>query len=125
MVKALVITGFGINCEEEMSAAFQQAGAQATIVHLNEILQEKISIHDFDILSFPGGFSFVDDLASGKVMANKIKYKRLPSGGVLIDEIKSFKEHKLGGSIKQEDFNAKDTHLSNNAFLIGTFATYK
>jgi hypothetical protein len=39
--------------------------------------------------------------------------------------IKSFKEHKLGGSIKQEDFNAKDTHLSNNAFLIGTFATYK
>ena len=39
--------------------------------------------------------------------------------------IKSFKEHKLGVSIKQEDFNAKDTHLSNNAFLIGTFATYK
>ena len=39
--------------------------------------------------------------------------------------IKSFKEHKLGGSIKQEDFNAKDSHLSNNAFLIGTFATYK
>lgn len=39
--------------------------------------------------------------------------------------IKSFKEHSLGESIKQEDFNAKDTHLSNNAFLIGTFATYK
>ena len=50
---------------------------------------EKVSIHDFDILSFPGGF-FGDDLASGKVMANKIKYKRLPSGGVLIDEIKTF-----------------------------------
>lgn len=37
----------------------------------------------------------------------------------------SYKEHKLGRSIKQEEFNAKDTHLSNNAFLIGTFATYK
>jgi hypothetical protein len=37
----------------------------------------------------------------------------------------SYKEHKLGGGIKQEEFNAKDTHLSNNAFLIGTFATYK
>ena len=37
----------------------------------------------------------------------------------------SYKEHKLGGVIKQEEFNAKDTHLSNNAFLIGTFATYK
>ena len=39
--------------------------------------------------------------------------------------IQSFKEHKLGGCIKQEDLNAKDSHLSNNAFLIGTFATYK
>jgi len=37
----------------------------------------------------------------------------------------SYKEHKLGGGIKQEEFNAKDTHLSNNAFLIGTFASYK
>ena len=37
----------------------------------------------------------------------------------------SYKEHKLGGGIKQEEFNAKDTHLSNNAFLNGTFATYK
>jgi len=37
----------------------------------------------------------------------------------------SYKEHKLGEGIKQEEFNAKDTHLSNNAFLIGTFATYK
>jgi hypothetical protein len=37
----------------------------------------------------------------------------------------SYKEHKLGGSIKQEEFNANDNHLSNNAFLIGTFATYK
>jgi len=39
--------------------------------------------------------------------------------------IASYKEHNLGGSIRQEEFNAKDTHLSNNAFLIGTFATYK
>ena len=37
----------------------------------------------------------------------------------------SYKEHKLGGGIKQEEFKAKDTHLSNNAFLIGTYATYK
>jgi len=37
----------------------------------------------------------------------------------------SYKEHKLGEGIKQEEFNAKDTHLSNNAFLIGTFSTYK
>lgn len=90
MVKSLVITGFGINCEEEMAAAYQLAGAEAVIVHLNEILLGQVSIHEYDILNFPGGFSFGDDLASGKVVANKIKYKKLPSGKVLLDEIKQF-----------------------------------
>lgn len=91
-VKSLVITGFGINCEEEMAAAYQLAGATAEIVHLNEILLGKVSIHDYDILNFPGGFSFGDDLASGKVVSNKIKFKKLPSGKVLLDEIKQFLE---------------------------------
>lgn len=90
MVKSLVITGFGINCEEEMAAAYELAGATASIVHLNEILLGQVSIHDFDILNFPGGFSFGDDLASGKVVSNKIKFKKLPSGRVLLDEIKQF-----------------------------------
>ena len=90
MVKSLILTGFGINCEEEMAAAYRLAGAEAQIAHLNEILYAQVSIHDFDILNFPGGFSFGDDLASGKVMANKIRYKRLPNGDTLLDEIKVF-----------------------------------
>jgi len=90
MIKALILTGFGINCEEEMAAAYKQVGAAAEIIHINEILKEKRSIHDFDILNFPGGFSFGDDLSSGKVLANKIKYKKLPSGKVLLDEIITF-----------------------------------
>lgn len=89
-VKSLVITGFGINCEEEMAAAYTLAGAEAQIVHLNEILLGQVSIHDYDILNFPGGFSFGDDLASGKVVANKIKFKKLASGRVMLDEIKQF-----------------------------------
>ena len=79
-VRALIITGFGINCEEEMAAAYRLAGADAQIVHLNDILVEGFSIHAFDILNFPGGFSFGDDIASGKVLANKIVHKKLPSG---------------------------------------------
>jgi len=90
MVQSLVITGFGINCEEEMAAAYTHAGAHATIVHLNQLLLGKVSIHDYDIINFPGGFSFGDDLASGKVVSNKIKYKKLPNGNVLLDEIKLF-----------------------------------
>jgi len=89
-VKALIITGFGINCEEEMAAAFKLAGAEAEIYHLNEIFNGIINIHDYNILNFPGGFSFGDDLGSGKVLANKMKYKKMESGKTLLEEIKSF-----------------------------------
>ena len=93
-VHALVITGFGINCEEEMAAAYHLAGAEASIVHLNDILVEGFSIHDFDILNFPGGFSFGDDIASGKVLANKILYKKLPSGNTFSEEVRRFLQDK-------------------------------
>jgi phosphoribosylformylglycinamidine synthase I len=89
-VRALILTGFGINCEEEMAAAYELAGAESVIVHLNDILVEGFNIHDFNILNFPGGFSFGDDIASGRVLANKIKYKRLSGGKTFLDEIKKF-----------------------------------
>ncbi len=89
-VKALVVTGFGINCEEETAAAFRAAGAEAEIVFLNEIFFGEKNIHEYDILAFPGGFSFGDDLGSGKVLANKIRYKKLPGGTSLLDELKMF-----------------------------------
>ena len=45
-VKALIITGYGINCEEEMAAAYRLAGAEADIVHLNDIFLKKTSIRN-------------------------------------------------------------------------------
>ena len=89
-VTALVITGYGINCEEEIAAAYKLAGAEPKIVHLNDIFLEKENIHDFDILNFPGGFSFGDDLGSGKVLANKMKFRKLKSGKLFLDDIKDF-----------------------------------
>lgn len=90
MVKSLIITGFGINCEVEMGAAYQQAGAETTITHFNDILNGTYRLQDFDILNFPGGFSFGDDIASGKVMSNKIKYKKMFSGRTFVEEIDDF-----------------------------------
>ena len=91
MVRALILTGFGINCEEEFAAAYRLAGAEATIVHLNQVLHGQVSIHDFDVLNFPGGFSFGDDLGSGVVLANKLRYRQNgPGGHTLLDDIKQF-----------------------------------
>ncbi|WP_400193235.1 phosphoribosylformylglycinamidine synthase subunit PurQ [Hymenobacter sp. B81] len=89
-VHALVLTGFGINCEEELAAAYRLAGGAATIVHFNEVLNGQTSIHDYDVLNFPGGFSFGDDLGSGVVMANKVRFRKLPAGRTLLEEIGAF-----------------------------------
>ncbi len=74
-VKALIITGVGLNCERETAAAFQSAGAESTLVHINDLLSGKADMGDFHILAFIGGFSFGDHIGSGTVFANKIKFK--------------------------------------------------
>ena len=89
-VKSLVVTGYGINCEKELAAAYKLAGAEAKIVHLNDVFLGKVKITDFDILNFPGGFSFGDDLGSGKVLANKMKYKRMADGELFYNVILEF-----------------------------------
>ncbi|MEA2012880.1 MAG: phosphoribosylformylglycinamidine synthase subunit PurQ [Verrucomicrobiota bacterium] len=71
--KVLIITGFGLNCEIETKAAFETAGAEATLIHLNDLLEKPEKLLDFNILAFIGGFSFGDHLGAGTVFANRIK----------------------------------------------------
>jgi len=89
-VRTLVLSGFGINCEEETAAAFRLAGAEADVVHLNDVLRGRATIHEHQLLALPGGFSFGDDLGSGRVLANKLTRARLPSGRTLVDELARF-----------------------------------
>ncbi|MCZ7400347.1 MAG: phosphoribosylformylglycinamidine synthase subunit PurQ, partial [Candidatus Methanoperedens sp.] len=72
--KALILTGYGINCDMETQHAFKLAGAEAERVHLTDLINGARKLSEFHILAFPGGFSFGDDIASGKVLANMIKY---------------------------------------------------
>lgn len=74
-VRAVVLTGFGINCDNETQAALQRAGAEAHRVHLNDIIAEVSRLDDYHIFAVPGGFSFGDDVASGKILANRLRYK--------------------------------------------------
>lgn len=73
-VKVLIITGFGLNCEKETTAAFTSNGATAEMVHLNDLLEGKRKLEEFHILAFIGGFSFGDHLGSGTVFANRVRY---------------------------------------------------
>lgn len=70
---ALILTGYGINCDEETKFAFELAGANASIIHINDIIENKSVLNNYQIFAFPGGFSYGDDTGSGKALANKIK----------------------------------------------------
>ena len=67
------MSGYGINCETESRHAFELAGAKADIVHINDLISKKKKMSDYNIIMFPGGFSYGDDTGSGNAFANKIK----------------------------------------------------
>lgn len=71
--KVLVMSGYGINCEMETSHAFEVAGAESEIIHINDLTGGKKKMKEYNIISFPGGFSYGDDTGSGNAFANKIK----------------------------------------------------
>jgi phosphoribosylformylglycinamidine synthase len=82
-VKVLILRTAGTNCDYETQAAFELCGAIAERVHINSLIENKDKIFGYDILAFPGGFSYGDNIASGKILANEIKNK-------LGDKIKKF-----------------------------------
>jgi phosphoribosylformylglycinamidine synthase len=69
-MKALILTGHGLNCAREMALGFQLVGAHPHIVHLNDLPQ--ITLLDYDILVLPGGFSFGDHLGSGRALSQRL-----------------------------------------------------
>lgn len=73
-VLALILTGFGINCDVETAHAFSCAGAQADRVHLNDLIADPALLNRYHILAVPGGFSFGDDVASGRILANRLRF---------------------------------------------------
>jgi len=71
-VKAIVLRAAGINCDVETEHALELAGAKAQRVHINRIIENKSLLDEFQIVVFPGGFSYGDDVAAGKILANQI-----------------------------------------------------
>ncbi len=71
--RVLILSGYGINCERETKFAFDLVGGEAEVVHVNDLINKKRKLEDYEILVFPGGFSYGDDTGSGRAMANKIR----------------------------------------------------
>lgn len=67
--KALVLRTAGTNCDVETKYALDLAGADARMVHVNRLAQTADPFADVRIVAIPGGFTYGDDVASGKVLA--------------------------------------------------------
>lgn len=70
--KAIVLRAAGINCDFETQYALELSGAAAQRIHINKIIENPAILENFHILVIPGGFSYGDDVAAGKIFANQI-----------------------------------------------------
>jgi len=67
--KVCILRSDGTNCDEELFYAFEKVGSAPQYVHINELRAKSKMLNDYQILALPGGFSYGDNIAAGKVLA--------------------------------------------------------
>ncbi len=72
--RILILRTAGTNCDFETEWAFSLAGGLPERVHINAVRRRMKSLKDYQVLVLPGGFSYGDDIAAGRVLANEIRY---------------------------------------------------
>lgn len=77
--RVLILRTAGTNCDKETAFAFSYVGAAVELVHINQLKRREKELDNFQILVFPGGFTYGDDIAAGKILANELKFKLRPS----------------------------------------------
>lgn len=82
-----VLQADGINCDHELFYAFEKYGGKPEFVHINQLRAKSKKLNAFQILAVPGGFSYGDDVASGKILAVELV-------SYLKDEMQSFIDKK-------------------------------
>ncbi len=120
--KAAVLTGYGINADYELEHALAASGAEAKRLHINELINNPALLDDYNLLAFPGGFSYGDDLGSGKVVANKFRFKLkdkvmdfVKQGKLVIGICNGFQVIAKMGLLPYNDFEQKVTLTFNDS----------
>ncbi len=72
--RVLILRAPGTNCDIETAYAFEKAGAKAERVHVYRLLENPRLCQQYQIFCIPGGFSYGDDIAAGRILANQIRH---------------------------------------------------
>src|SRR5271163_2549997 len=70
----LILRAPGANCDGEAQFAFEQAGAHVTRLHVNRLREQPSLLHRSQVLVIPGGFTYGDDVAAGKILATQLAH---------------------------------------------------
>ncbi len=71
-IRVLILRVGGTNCDRETALAFRDLGVEAEVVHTHRVIRER-SLSDYDVLVFPGGFSYGDYVRSGVIWAKLVE----------------------------------------------------
>lgn len=86
-VRVLVLSGYGLNCEAETAAGFRMTGARADVVHTGALVEQGVAgLAGVHVLAFVGGFSFGDHIASGRVLANRMRARMSDALARFVDD---------------------------------------
>src|SRR5213080_1478229 len=72
--RVLILRAPGANCDGETQFAFEQAGAFAERLHINRLREQPSLLQRYQILVVPGGFTYGDDVAAGKILATQLAH---------------------------------------------------
>ncbi len=72
-IRVLILRAPGTNCDAETARAFRDLGVQVDVLHTQRIFKER-NLEQYDILVFPGGFSYGDYVRSGAIWAKECEY---------------------------------------------------
>jgi phosphoribosylformylglycinamidine synthase subunit PurQ / glutaminase len=81
----LILRAPGTNCDQETGHAFELAGANVSFVHVNQLLETPNLLDGIQVLCLPGGFSYGDDVAAGRILGSQLQHR-------LSDAINNFRE---------------------------------
>ncbi|MCP4653111.1 MAG: phosphoribosylformylglycinamidine synthase I [Candidatus Omnitrophica bacterium] len=128
--RALIFRTAGINCDKESVHAFEMAGADVDLFHIN-YLKEKEIISNYQILCIPGGFSYGDDLGAGKILSLEFSlwfkdqlHKFIDKGGLVIGICNGFQVMVKMGILPDVDFSQKVTLTENDSARFETRWVY-
>lgn len=72
--RVLILRAPGANCDQETQFAFELAGALADRVHIQRLREQPKLLLQYQVLAVPGGFTYGDDVAAGKILANQLQH---------------------------------------------------